>query len=1454
MGKEGERVESVGGSYELKNLEGDEVFEEAFGAVKRLDDQGDVVVGNVNVDGVADNAEELDKFQDSIEVSGEGVEHLIEEEVEVIDTQEVPGEDKPGQLYSSCLDGIAEIDGGVSCDESYIIRDDSSGGKELSDLNTDRSRVFQEGRDLVNGNFGLSSEKNEDEDLVNGNYGLSSEKNQDEDLEYVTPRQNGGVISKTGSTGKVEDAVDGFNIEFCSDTGCLKGGGLDPDLRDEKIEEQCHASGDSCNEIQDDTVERSVEMEDDSIDTDIIDSDTNGQEMGISDATKDDHAGSNSEHLETIGEAGGSSPAVDETKVIETADIIYTDIIDSDTNGQEMGISDTAEDDHAGSNSEHLETIGEAGGSSPAVDENKVIETAESSFLSETSFANEMKAVQATAADSEEGIANVYRSQISNGENEGNYENLSVAERSKVIETGGSSPALDGRTWTETVGSSSPSENSFANEMPTVQATAAETGGSSPALDERTVTEIVGSSSSSKKSFVNEMPTIQAAAADPEEGNTKVYPSKISNEENQGNHDKSFVVQEPEKIPENNANEKQTTQIANEQELDFSSGKPVATSTPLDHPVGLRSAAPLLKPAPRVLQQPGVNNTKEKQTDQIIKKQNSEFDSSSGKSVATSTPLNRPVGLGSAAPLLKPAPRAMQQPRVNNTKEKQTNQITKEQNSELDSSSGKSVTTSTPLVRPVDLGPATPLLEPTPRVVQQPRVNNTVSNTQSQKIEDSSTVEAEAYDETREKLQMIRVKFLRLANRFGQTPHNVVVAQVLYRLGLAEQLRGRNGGRVGSFSFDRASAMAEQLESAGQEPLDFSCTIMVIGKTGVGKSSTINSIFDEVKFKTDAFHVGTKKVQDVVGTVQGIKVRVIDTPGLLPSWSDQQHNVKILHSVKHFIKKTPPDIVLYLDRLDMQSRDFSDMPLLRTITDIFGPPIWFNAIVVLTHAASAPPDGPNGTPSSYDMFVTQRSHVVQQAIRQAAGDMRLMNPVSLVENHSACRINTAGQRVLPNDQVWKPHLLLLSFASKILAEANALLKLQDNPHEKPYTARARAPPLPFLLSSLLQSRPQLKLPQEQFNDEDSLNDDLDEPSDSGDETDPDDLPPFKPLTKAQIRNLSRAQKKAYLDEVEYREKLFMKKQLKYEKMQRKMMKEMAESVKDLPSDYGENVEEESGDAASVPVPMPDMSLPASFDSDTPTHRYRYLDSSNQWLVRPVLETQGWDHDVGYEGLNVERLFVLKEKIPVSFSGQVTKDKKDVNLQMEMASSVKYGEGKATSLGFDMQTVGKDLAYTLRSETKFCNFRRNKATAGLSFTLLGDALSAGVKVEDKLIANKQFELVIAGGAMSGRDDIAYGGSLEATLRDKNYPLGRSLSTLGLSVMDWHGDLAVGCNLQSQIPVGRYSNLVARGNLNNRGAGQISFRLNSSEQLQIALIGLIPLLQKVIGYSQQLQFGQ
>ncbi|KAG0622832.1 hypothetical protein M758_3G127000 [Ceratodon purpureus] len=727
----------------------------------------------------------------------------------------------------------------------------------------------------------------------------------------------------------------------------------------------------------------------------------------------------------------------------------------------------------------------------------------------------------------------------------------------------------------------------------------------------------------------------------------------------------------------------------------------------------------------------------------------------------------------------------------------------------------------------------------TGRTTQYPNASTQLAST----TEANTNSEGIEIDETREKLQNIRVKFLRLAHRLGQSPQHQVVAQVLYRLGLAESLRGgRASNRTGAFSFDRANALAEEAEATHQEEeLDFECTILVLGKTGVGKSATINSIFDERKSLTSAFSPSTKKVHEIVGTVHGIKVRVIDTPGLLPSIADQRHNEKIMADVKKHIKKSSPDIVLYFDRLDMQTRDFGDVPLLRSITDMFGAAVWFNAIVVLTHASSAPPDGPNGTALNYETFLAQRSHAVQQTIRQAAGDMRLSNPVALVENHPACRTNRAGQRVLPNGQIWKSQLLLLCFASKILAEANTLLKLQETATPgKPFGQRSRVPPLPYLLSSLLQSRAQLKMPNEQQEQSDESDDD-DEDDEDGDEYD--ELPPFRPLSKEELEDLSKEQRQLYTEELADRERLFLKKQYREQIRKRREMKKRAAAMSEEPAQPDGEADDEAGQPASVPVPMPDMALPPSFDSDNPTHRYRYLETANQWLVRPVLETHGWDHDAGYDGFNVEKMFVVKDKIPASISGQVTKDKKEAQVNFEAAASLKHGEGKVTLTGFDIQTIGKDLAYTLRAETRFNNFRRNKTTAGLTCTVLNDTIAAGLKLEDRILIGKRIKMVVNGGVLTGKGDKAFGGSLEATLRGKEYPLSRTLSTLGLSVMDWHGDLAIGGNLQSQFMVGK-TMMVGRANLNNRGSGQVSIRASSSEQLQMVLIGIVPILRSLI----------
>jgi hypothetical protein len=82
------------------------------------------------------------------------------------------------------------------------------------------------------------------------------------------------------------------------------------------------------------------------------------------------------------------------------------------------------------------------------------------------------------------------------------------------------------------------------------------------------------------------------------------------------------------------------------------------------------------------------------------------------------------------------------------------------------------------------------------------------------------------------------------------------------------------------------------------------------------------------------------------------------------------------------------------------------------------------------------------------------------------------------------------------------------------------------------------------------------------------------------------------------------------------------------------------------------------------------------------------------------------------------------------STQITKDKKDASLTLETEASVKHSDKLVTTSGLDIQTVGKQLAYTVRSETRWKNKPTNKTTGGLSASLIGGTVAFGAKVEDR----------------------------------------------------------------------------------------------------------------------------
>lgn len=197
-------------------------------------------------------------------------------------------------------------------------------------------------------------------------------------------------------------------------------------------------------------------------------------------------------------------------------------------------------------------------------------------------------------------------------------------------------------------------------------------------------------------------------------------------------------------------------------------------------------------------------------------------------------------------------------------------------------------------------------------------------------------------------------------------------------------------------------------------------TILVMGKGGVGKSSTVNSIIGERAVAVSAFQSEIPRPVMVSRSRAGFTLNVVDTPGLIEGG---YVNDQTLENIKRFLMNKTIDILLYVDRLDTYRVDNLDKQIVKAITESFGKEIWKRALVVLTHAQLSPPDA-----LEYDVFFARRSDALLKIVRSGArikkqdtwGDAI---PVALVENSGRCNKNENYEKVLPCGTAWIPNLV-----------------------------------------------------------------------------------------------------------------------------------------------------------------------------------------------------------------------------------------------------------------------------------------------------------------------------------------------------------------------------------------------------------------------------------------------
>ncbi|TYI00195.1 hypothetical protein ES332_A11G116300v1 [Gossypium tomentosum] len=177
-------------------------------------------------------------------------------------------------------------------------------------------------------------------------------------------------------------------------------------------------------------------------------------------------------------------------------------------------------------------------------------------------------------------------------------------------------------------------------------------------------------------------------------------------------------------------------------------------------------------------------------------------------------------------------------------------------------------------------------------------------------------------------------------------------------------------------------------------------TILVMGKGGVGKSSTINSLIGEQVVRVTAFQSEGLRPVMASRSWAGFTLNVIDTPGFVEAGYVNHQALQLIKGV---------------DDLDKQ--------IIRAITNSFGKEIWRKSLLVLTHAQLCPPDG-----LSYDVFSSKRSEGVLKAIHIGARIRKKdfddsVIPVVLVENSGRCNKNDCDEKILLNGDAWIPNLV-----------------------------------------------------------------------------------------------------------------------------------------------------------------------------------------------------------------------------------------------------------------------------------------------------------------------------------------------------------------------------------------------------------------------------------------------
>ena len=192
--------------------------------------------------------------------------------------------------------------------------------------------------------------------------------------------------------------------------------------------------------------------------------------------------------------------------------------------------------------------------------------------------------------------------------------------------------------------------------------------------------------------------------------------------------------------------------------------------------------------------------------------------------------------------------------------------------------------------------------------------------------------------------------------------------------------------------------------------------VLLLGKAGVGKSSTINTLLNERVAPVSTFQPEGSKATPYSRWAAGVTLTLVDTPTIVDGDAPSESTLAELTST---LAGKEIDALLYVDRLDSWRIGKRDRAALRSITEHLGKEVWHNTIVTLTHGQlAAPPE------LGFKTYEHNRAAAMKSTIRAESGNEDAELPTTTVENSGRCRIKEqTGEKGLPDERPFVAELL-----------------------------------------------------------------------------------------------------------------------------------------------------------------------------------------------------------------------------------------------------------------------------------------------------------------------------------------------------------------------------------------------------------------------------------------------